>query len=111
MIGDDQQQLDVKKLDQVMTVKPYDYVIIGSYSKNGKNRPAGYINLLKCYQNDLAKKKVGVFSYCGDYDETMVLKVPAGTPHLIAGGTICLKSRKTFPMSSPSSSPGSADAR
>ncbi len=33
IIGDDQQQLDVKKLDQVITVKPYDYVIIGSYSR------------------------------------------------------------------------------
>ncbi|MCX5902875.1 MAG: hypothetical protein NTV89_05270, partial [Proteobacteria bacterium] len=82
MIGNDQ-QLDVKKLDQVITVNPYDYVIIGSYSKWEKPSPRIY-KFVEVFQNDLAQKKIAYFLTCGDYDETMILKTPGGTPHLIA---------------------------
>ena len=74
----------MKKLDQVITVKPYDYVIIGSYSKWEKPSPRIY-KFVEVFQEDLAKKKVAYFLTCGDYDETMILKTPGGTPHLIAG--------------------------
>ena len=32
LIGEDQ-AVEVKKLEQILTVKPYDYVIIGSYTR------------------------------------------------------------------------------
>jgi menaquinone-dependent protoporphyrinogen IX oxidase len=76
--------LDVKRIDQVITVAPYDYVIIGSYSKNEKPSPRIY-KFIEVFQNDLAQKKVCYWLTGGDWDETMVLKVPGGTPHLIAG--------------------------
>ena len=79
-----EQQLDVKKLDQVITVKPYDYVIIGSYSKWEKPSPRIY-KFVEVFQTDLAQKKVCYWLTGGDYDETMILKTPGGTPHQIAG--------------------------
>jgi menaquinone-dependent protoporphyrinogen IX oxidase len=100
IIGDDQQQLDVKKLDQVITIKPYDYVIIGSYSKNEKPSPRIY-KFVEIYQNELAQKKVAYFLLQGDWDETMVLKVPGGTPHLIGGRNYLVEIQEKFPNVKP----------
>jgi menaquinone-dependent protoporphyrinogen IX oxidase len=77
-------QLDVKRLSQFLTVKPYDYVIIGSYTRNEKPSEAIY-KFVETHQDELAQKEVAYFLTCGDNDETMVLKTPGGTPHLIAG--------------------------
>ena len=77
-------QLDVKRLSQFLTVKPYDYVIIGSYTRNEKPSEAIY-EFVETHQDELAQKEVAYFLTCGDNDETMVLKTPGGTPHLIAG--------------------------
>ena len=83
LIGEDH-HLDVKKLPQVITVKPYDYVLIGSYTRNEKPSKSAY-KFVETYQDELAKKEVAYFLTCGDNDETMILKTPFGTPHLIAG--------------------------
>lgn len=99
MIGNDQ-QLDVKKLDQVITVKPYDYVIIGSYSKWEKPSPRIY-KFVEVFQNDLAQKKIAYFLTCGDYDETMILKTPGGTPHLIAGRNYLFEIQEKCPNIKP----------
>ena len=100
IIGDDQQQLDVKKLDQVITIKPYDYVIIGCYSKNEKPSPRIY-KFVEANQNELAQKKVAYFLLQGDCDETMVLKVPGGTPHLIGGRNYLVDIQEKFPNVKP----------
>jgi menaquinone-dependent protoporphyrinogen IX oxidase/uncharacterized protein YqfB (UPF0267 family) len=99
MIGDDQ-HLDVKKLDQVITVKPYDYVIIGSYSKWEKPSPRIY-KFVEVFQDDLAQKKIAYFLTCGDYDETMILKTPGGTPHLIAGRNYLWEIQEKHPTVKP----------
>jgi menaquinone-dependent protoporphyrinogen IX oxidase len=99
MVGDDQ-QLDVKKLDQVITVKPYDYVIIGSYTKWEKPSPRIY-KFVEVHQNDLVTKKIAYFLTCGDYDESMILKTPGGTPHLIAGRNYLFEIQEKFPTVKP----------
>ena len=79
-----EQQLDVKKLDQVITVAPYDYVIIGSYSKWEKPSPRIY-KFVEVWKDELAKKEVCYFLTGGDWDETMVLKAPGSPVKIIAG--------------------------
>ncbi|MCX8043816.1 MAG: flavodoxin domain-containing protein [Desulfobacterota bacterium] len=83
IIGNEQ-PLDVKKIDQVITVKPYDYVIIGSYSKWEKPSPRIY-KFVEQHAAELAKKQVCYFLTCGDMDETQILKAPGKEAHLIAG--------------------------
>ena len=83
LIGEEQ-HLDVKFLPQVITVKPYDYVIIGSYTRSEKPSKSIY-KFVEKHQDELAKKEVAYFLTCGDTDETMILKTPGGTPHLIGG--------------------------
>ena len=99
IIGYDQ-HLDVKKIDQVITVKPYDYVIIGSYTKWEKPSPR-ISKFVEVFQDDLATKKVAYFLTCGDFDETMILPVA-----IISG-----KYRKNIPTLNRSLSPDSAGAR
>jgi len=83
IIGNEQ-PLDVKKIDQVITVKPYDYVIIGSYTKWEKPSPRIY-KFVEQHAADLATKQVCYFLTCGDMDETQILKAPGQEAHLIAG--------------------------
>jgi menaquinone-dependent protoporphyrinogen IX oxidase len=92
--------LDVKRLSQLLTVKPYDYVIIGSYTRNEKPSKATY-EFVETHQNELAKKEVAYFLTCGDNDETMVLKTPGGTPHLIAGRNYLFDIQEKFPNVKP----------
>ena len=96
----DEQPLDVKKLDQVITVAPYDYVIFGSYTKNEKPSPRIY-KFVEAYQNELAQKQVCYFLTCGDWDETMVLKVPGREAHLIAGRNYLYDIQEKFPTIKP----------
>ena len=93
-------QLDVKRLSQFLTVEPYDYVIIGSYTRNEKPSKDTY-KFLETYQDQLAKKEVVYFLTCGDNDETMVLKTPGGTPHLIAGRSYLFDLYEKFPTIKP----------
>ena len=92
--------LDVKRLSQFLTVKPYDYVIIGSYTRNEKPSKAIY-KFVETHQAELAKKEVAYFLTCGDNDETMILKTPGGTPHLIAGRNYLFDIQEKFPDIKP----------
>jgi len=92
--------LDVKSLSQIMTIKPYDYVIIGSLIRNEKPSPDIY-KFVETNQDELARKEVAYFLTCGDNDETQVLKVPGGTPHLIAGRNYLADIMEKFPSVKP----------
>jgi menaquinone-dependent protoporphyrinogen IX oxidase len=99
IVGEDQ-YLEVKHLDQIVDVSPYDYVIIGSYTRWEKPSPRIY-KFVEKYQDVLATKKVGYFLLCGDIDETMILKTPGGTPHLIAGRNYLFDIQQKFPKVKP----------
>ena len=95
-----EQPLDVKKLDQVITVEPYDYVIIGSYSKWEKPSPRIY-KFIEYWKNELAKKQVCYFLLGGDWDETMLLKAPGAPIKLIAGRNYLFDLKEKFPDIKP----------
>ena len=99
IIGNEQ-PLDVKKLDQVITVKPYDYVIIGSYSRWEKPSPRIYAFIEK-QQLELAQKQVCYFLLGGDWDETMVLKAPGAPVKIIAGRNYLFDIQEKFPNIKP----------
>ncbi len=92
--------LDVKRSTQLLTIKPYDYVIIGSYTISEKPSETTY-KFVETYQNELAKKEIAYFLTCGDNDETMVLKTPGGTPHLISGRNYLFDIMEKFPTIKP----------
>jgi len=92
--------LDVKMLPQVLTLKPYDYVIIGSHTRNEKPAEVIY-EFVEKNQNELAKKEIAYFLTCGDNDETMVLKTPGGTPHTIAGRNYLIGILGKYPAIKP----------
>jgi len=95
-----EQQLDVKKLDQVITVAPYDYVIIGSYSKWEKPSPRIY-KFVEVWKDELAKKEVCYFLTGGDWDETMVLKAPGSPVKIIAGRNYLFDIQEKYPNIKP----------
>ena len=99
IIGNEQ-PLDVKKIDQVITVKPYDYVIIGSYSKWEKPSPRIY-KFVELWKDELAKKQVSYFLLGGDWDETMVLKAPGAPVKLIAGRNYLFDMQAKYPNIKP----------
>jgi len=99
IIGNEQ-PLDVKKIDQVITVKPYDYVIIGSYSRWEKPSPRIY-KFVEQHQMDLAQKQVCYFLLGGDWDETMVLKAPGAPVKMIAGRNYLFDIQEKFPNIKP----------
>jgi flavodoxin len=99
IIGNEQ-TLDVKKIDQVITVKPYDYVIIGSYSKWEKPSPRIY-KFVEFWKDELAKKQVCYFLTGGDWDETMVLKAPGAPVKLIAGRNYLFDLQEKYPNIKP----------
>lgn len=99
IIGNEQ-PLDVKKIDQVITVTPYDYVLIGSYSKWEKPSPRIY-TFIEENKDKLAKKQVCYFLTCGDWDETMLLKVPGRAVHQIAGRNYLYELMNKYPNIQP----------
>ena len=99
IIGNEQ-PLDVKKIDQVITVDPYDYVIIGSYSKWEKASPKIY-KFIETNQMKLAQKQVCYFLLGGDWDETMVLKAPGAPVKIIAGRNYLYDLQEKFPTIKP----------
>ena len=99
LIGEDQ-QLDVKRLCQVLTVEPYDYVIIGSYTRWEKPDKPTY-KFVESYQDDLAQKEVAYFLICGETDETMILKYSGKPPHIASGRNFLLDIQDKFPAIKP----------
>ncbi len=99
IIGNEQ-PLDVKKIDQVITVKPYDYVIFGSYSKWEKPSPRIY-KFIEFWKDELAKKQVCYFLTGGDWDETMVLKAPGSPVKIIAGRNYLFDLQEKYPDIKP----------
>jgi len=95
-----EQCLDVKPLTQVITVEPYDYVIIGSATRMEKPLK-GIYSFVKTHKEQLANRQVGYFLLCGDCDETMVLNIPGKPPHLIAGRNYLQDIQKKFPEVCP----------
>ncbi len=79
-----EQQLDVKTVPQVITLEPYDYIILGSATRN-EGPLKGMHEFIEANRSVLAKKELCFFLVCGDSDETQVLKVPGKDAHLIAG--------------------------
>jgi menaquinone-dependent protoporphyrinogen IX oxidase len=92
--------LDVKPLSQIITIKPYDYVIIGSLIRNEKPTPEIY-KFVEANQDELSRKEVAYFLTCGDNDETQILKTPGGTPHLIAGRNYLTDIMEKYPTVKP----------
>jgi len=91
-----EQQLDVKAISQVITLKPYDYIIIGSATRN--EGPTGTMHkFLEANRSVLATKELCFFLTCGDTDETQVLKVPGKEPHLIAGRNYFVPVSERYP--------------
>ncbi len=77
-------QLDVKTIPQVITLEPYDYIILGSATRN--EGPLKRMHeFIEANRSVLATKELCFFLVCGDSDETQVLKVPGKEAHLIAG--------------------------
>ncbi len=99
LIGDDQ-HVEVKHIDQLLTVEPYDYVIIGSYTRWEKASKRVYAFIKEHYQV-LKEKQVAYYLTCGDTDETMVLKAPGQKAHLIAGRNYIMDLVYTYPDISP----------
>ncbi len=92
--------LDVKAIPQIITVEPYDYVIIGSVTRNeGPTKPV--FEFIDKFRAQLAKKQVCYFLNCGDTDETMVLKVPGQDAHLIAGRNYLIGIMEKYPDIKP----------
>lgn len=92
--------LDVKAISQVITVAPYDYVIIGSVTRNeGPTDPI--FEFIDKFRPELAQKEVCYFLNCGDTDETMVLKVPGRDAHLIAGRNYLIQMTEKYPDIKP----------
>ena len=92
--------IDVKHLNQVLTVKPYDYVIMGSHTRMEKMSKKIY-SFIEEHKSDLEKKQVAYFICCGDYDETMVLSVPGQPAHTIGGRNYLVNVMEKFPKIKP----------
>ncbi len=99
LIGEDQ-HVEVKHFDQVITVAPYDYVIIGSYTRWEKPSKRTQ-KFIANNHSELAQKQVCYFLTCGDNDETMVLKVPGQQAHLIAGRNYLIGVMEQYPDIKP----------
>ena len=92
--------LDVKSLDQVITIDPYDYVIIGSLTRN-EGPVKGIYEFIDANRAKLATKQVAYYLTCGDSDETMVLKIPGKDAHLIGGRNYLVDAMEKYPEIKP----------
>lgn len=92
--------LEVKALPQVVTLKPYDYIIIGSLTRDEKPT-ANIYEFLKNNADELSQKQVCYYLTCGDTDETMVLNIPGKEAHLIGGRNYLLDVLNKFPAIQP----------
>lgn len=92
--------LEVKALPQVVTLKPYDYIIIGSLTRDEKPT-ANIYEFIKNNIDDLSKKQVCYYLTCGDTDETMILNIPGKEAHLIGGRNYLLDLLNKFSAIQP----------
>jgi len=99
LVGEEH-QLEVKRLCQILTVEPYDYVIIGSYTRWEKPDKPTY-KFVESYHDHLAQKEVAYFLICGETDETMILKYSGKPPHLASGRNFLLDIQDKFPAIKP----------
>ncbi|MCU0662655.1 MAG: flavodoxin domain-containing protein [Myxococcota bacterium] len=94
------QHLDVKKYNQILTVEPYDYVIIGGYTRWEKPHKSTY-QFIERFHDELAKKEVAYFLTCGEVDETIVINMPGAPPHISSGRSYFLDTVEKFPSIKP----------
>ena len=92
--------LDVKSMSQVITIEPYDYIILGSVTRNeGPTDP--FYDFMDKYQEELKNKQVCYFLNCGDADETMVLKAPGIDIHPVGGRNYLWEPMEKYPDIKP----------
>ncbi len=99
LLGEDQ-HVEVKHFDQVISIAPYDYVIIGSYTRWEKPSKRTQ-QFIADNHRELAQKQVCYFLTCGDNDETMILKAPGQQAHLIAGRNYLMGVMEQYPDIKP----------
>lgn len=92
--------LDVKSMSQIITIEPYDYIILGSVTRNeGPTDP--FYDFMDKYQEELKNKQVCYFLNCGDTDETMVLKAPGIDIHPVGGRNYLWEPMEKYPDIKP----------
>jgi hypothetical protein len=91
-----EQHLEVKAIPQVNTLKPYDYIILGSATRNEGPTKTMH-EFIQENRSVLAGKELCMFLVCGDSDETQVLTYPGKAPHLIAGRNYFLPIYELYP--------------
>jgi menaquinone-dependent protoporphyrinogen IX oxidase len=99
MIGE-KEQLDVKKYNQVLTTAPYDYVIIGGFTRWEKAHTTTY-DFVERNKDDLAQKEVAYFLTCGDSDETVVINMPFKPAHVSCGRSYLADMLEKYPQIKP----------
>jgi len=93
--------LEVKGLHQILTLEPYDYVIIGSYTRWEKPSKDVY-NFIEQHYAELSKKQTAFYVHCGDCDETTVMTMPPWKkPHLSSGRNYFIHMLTKFPDLKP----------
>ncbi len=93
-------KLDVMALPQVITIEPYDYVIIGSLTRDEKPTEDVYA-FVERFRKELSQKQVCYYLTCGDTDETMILNIPGKKAHLIGGRNYLFDILETIPEVKP----------
>ena len=91
-----EQMLDVKAIPQVITIDPYDYIILTSSTRNEGPTKTMH-KFIEANRSVLATKELCFLLVCGDSDETQVLKVPGKEPHLIAGRNYMVPINAKYP--------------
>ncbi len=93
--------LEVKGLRQIITLEPYNYVIIGSYTRWEKPSKDVYAFIQQHYA-ELVKKQTAFYVHCGDCDETTVMTMPPWKkPHLSSGRNYFIHMLTMFPELKP----------
>jgi menaquinone-dependent protoporphyrinogen IX oxidase len=92
--------VDVKMYNQVLTVEPYDYVIIGGYTRWEKPHKSTY-KFIERFHDDLTKKEIAYFLTCGEIDETIIMYMPGKPPHLSSGRSYFFDTLEKFPKLKP----------
>ncbi len=99
LIGDGQ-DLDVKRYGHVITLDPYDYVIIGGFTRWEKPFKTTY-DFVERFREDLANKEVAYFLTCGESDETVLMNMPNKPIHLSCGRSYFFDILEKFPEIEP----------
>ncbi len=92
--------LDVKTYNHVLTVEPYDYVIIGGFTRWEKPQKDTY-KFIERFKDVLAKKELAYFLTCGEIDETVIIYMPGKSPHLSCGRSYFFDTLEKYPELKP----------